>query len=357
MFDPHPACRKKGRQGEAGLGSATLYLDDVPGSMSATPRPASLLAGPILRALNTRTHELTVAAPSSTDRLSLSMATHVQQHYVPKFLLERWHSGSDGKLTALRWAHGRLDAQRYKAKSVARLAHLYSFVRNNGELDVAIERDFLGPHIDEPAANVHQSLLQTGLKLTDLQHEYWTRFLVSLLFRGPAMMEYLKVVGRGSLVDSLSANPSEFEEIRGDAKEASLLEWFQAKEPALLETFGTRMLPELIQQEKFRDRFLRGKVWMLRGMAEARHDLLIGDRPLMQDGSLDGDHAFVMPIAPRVLFIVASNERTAGIFRETPANEVVAKVNLMSIQRAETWVFATSPAQASYVRKHLPPRT
>ena len=51
MFDPHPACRKKSRQGEAGLGSATLYLGDAPGSKSATPRPALLLAGPILRAV------------------------------------------------------------------------------------------------------------------------------------------------------------------------------------------------------------------------------------------------------------------------------------------------------------------
>jgi len=55
------------------------------------------------------------------------MSTHRAHHFVPKFLLERWHSGGDDKLSAFHWENGRLLHERYKAKHVAKAMHLYSF--------------------------------------------------------------------------------------------------------------------------------------------------------------------------------------------------------------------------------------
>ena len=179
------------------------------------------------------------------------MATHVQQHYVPKFLLEQWHTGPDSKLTAFRWAHGKLDAQRYKAKSVARMAHLYSLHRNDGHLDVALERDFLGPHVDDPAALVHQAILKAGLTLTNEQQLTWAKFVVSLLVRGPGMIEHLRALGREELTASLEESPLEYDAVRGDAEEATLVEFVSARNAPLFKNFGIQLLPQVLSREQF----------------------------------------------------------------------------------------------------------
>jgi hypothetical protein len=36
------------------------------------------------------------------------MSGHANQHFIPRFLLEKWHTGRDNKLSAFHWAHGKL---------------------------------------------------------------------------------------------------------------------------------------------------------------------------------------------------------------------------------------------------------
>jgi len=282
------------------------------------------------------------------------MATHVEQHYVPRFLLEQWHSGADQKLCSMRWAHKKLDAQRYKAKSVARMAHLYSYLNLQGEHDVRIERDFLGPHIDEPAAEVHRLLLATGLKpLSDEQHTAWTYFLVSLLIRTPEMVDRLRTVGKASLTEQLERDPEDFNAVRGGAPETSLLQWFNAREPNFLDSFGIKTMPDLIRMELFTKRFIGGKTWVLRGVSGAKHSLLIGDRPLLQGGDLNGDHLFALPIAPGLLFAVASGPEVAREVTEMPIGELVQRVNDQTVKQAHTWVYGVDDSQMRFLSNRL----
>ena len=67
--------------------------------------------------------------------------SHANQHYVPRFLLEPWHTPPDYKLTAFRWADGHLVNRRYKAKSVAKERHLYSLERSRVEPTSGLSED------------------------------------------------------------------------------------------------------------------------------------------------------------------------------------------------------------------------
>lgn len=134
------------------------------------------------------------------------MATHVEHHYVPRFLLEQWHTKPDDKLTCFKWAHGRMVNNRLKAKSVAKERHLYSMERSRLQPNVQIEKEFWGPHIDEPAAIVHAKMLSPAVSgLSSEDRKAWSTFLVSLMLRAPSMMLHIRKRGREILSAGLAA--------------------------------------------------------------------------------------------------------------------------------------------------------
>ena len=284
------------------------------------------------------------------------MASHVAQHFVPAFLLEQWHTGGDGdaKLYAFRWANGKLIHSRRTAKHVAKEDHLYSFEGSDGSPDTSIERTFMGPHVDDPAAVVHKLLLNKGLgTLTEKQHYEWARFLGSMRVRVPSVMARLRVLGTESLVDSLNSDPSAYEAIRGDSPYSSLLEYFKAHERRLFEDFGTRMLPDLIQSETLMRRFLVDRTWTVRSFQETRYDLLIGDDPLIGVGSPDADFAFYLPLSPRAVFVVSSRPELAKKLEALDDATVVRDLNEYTAAKAQRYVYATGVGQESFLRKHL----
>jgi len=177
--------------------------------------------------------------------------SHANQHFVPKFLLEQWHTPPDDKLTAFRWVHGHLVSRRYKAKAVAKERHLYSLERSKVEPNVKVERDFLGPHIDDPAALVHAKILKQGVSsLTRDEKMIWSPFLISLMLRGPAMVAHLRKRGREILSAGLDEAPEEYLAARGSEPEATLREWVEKYQPDVLDDLGVMTLPRLARSAK-----------------------------------------------------------------------------------------------------------
>ena len=140
------------------------------------------------------------------------MATHGNHHYVPAFLLRQWQAMETGKLREFSWGgDGRLLISERSAKRVANLRHLYSARRSEDQPDSALERDYLGPHVDDPAAVVHDQMLKTGLQGFDEdQARIWSRFLVAQMLRVPAMVERARQRGNEILRATLDVAPEEY---------------------------------------------------------------------------------------------------------------------------------------------------
>lgn len=286
---------------------------------------------------------------------TLGAMTHARQHSIPVFLLNQWCRSDDGRLTAFRWVHGKFEMLPRPPTSVGWILHQYSLDRRDGTKDVSIEKEFLGPHVDNPAAVVHQKLLMNGLgSLSGEQFFCWAQFLASLLIRAPRMVAHLKESGKTELVTSLEADPHAYEEIRGDAVEQTLLEWFEAHESWLLETFGTRMLPGLIQRQDLLGYFLGSNTWILRSFGLSKYDLLTCDQPLLHYGSVKDEYLFALPLSPRVLFAVTNNARMEKSLRDASEDFLVKQLNLATVKRADRWVVGSDTSQGSFVRAHLP---
>ena len=281
------------------------------------------------------------------------MATHIEHHYVPRFLLEQWHTPPDDKLTSFRRVHGQLISHRYKAKSVAKERHLYSMERSQTVPNVKVEKEFWGPHIDDPAAIVHAKMLSKGITGLSLDDKIaWSPFLVSLMLRGPTMIRHIRGRGRDKLSASLHKDRDEFLAIRGNDPEATFQEWVKNHMPDVFDDLGVMTLPELAFSERLNLALLDVK-WGIRSVLPAKFDLLIGDRPLIVGGTFETSFIVVLPISPTKIFFAFNKEETLNNMKGLDNDEFVRPANLSTVVSAERYVFATNTRQEQFVQKFL----
>ena len=285
------------------------------------------------------------------------MSGHADQHIVPQFLLKHWHRGADERLSAFRWADGKLRSSRFKAKSVAKARHIYSMQRSKAAPDVRAERDFLGPKVDDPAAVVHKEILETGVRsLNDEDKQTWSAFLVSLMLRGQSMMLHMRARGRAILGAGLDETPDEYQAVRGDDPAPTLRTWIEKHHPDQLEDLAVQALPELVFSQKLNLPLLNGCTSATRRLSTAPHDLLMSDSPLIYVGTLDKGFIVALPIAPQMAFFAVKPRETWDNIAKLTDRAIVRELNLHICQTTDQYVYSTGIAQELFIKKHLPHR-
>lgn len=279
--------------------------------------------------------------------------SHAEHHYVPAFLLREWQFGADEKLTSFRWAHGKVTGSRFKAKSVAKERHLYSMQRSQPTPDVQVEKDFFGPHVDDPAAVVHAKILASGVSgLTPDEKQVWSPILISLMLRGPAMIKHIRERGREVLGAGLDLTPDEYLAARGDDPAPTLRAWIETNRPDVLDDVGVMTLPDLTFSEKLNLAVLNA-TWGIRSVQAAKYNLLIGDRPLILAGTFETKFLLALPISPTKVFFAFNDERIFANVRALGHDAFVKATNTSTVAAAERYIYATDTVQQPFVRKLL----
>jgi hypothetical protein len=284
------------------------------------------------------------------------MTTHQRQHHVPRFLLKHWHTPPDNKLSSFKWAewdNGQFIHGRHPAKLVGWKKHNYSMHRSSPLPDVSIESEFLGPDVDDPASLAHQVIVQEGVsKLSEKMKIDWAKFLVSLLYRSPVMMENIRTEGSKELALSLEEAPEEYLELRGDAPEATLREWTEKYSPDDLNDLGAKALPGLTQSPLLNCALLKA-FWYMRRLETYQSDLLIGDTPLIYEGTFKTDFLVSLPVTPKIAFFASNNMGILENLFKLDEELFVQRMNRLSIRQVDQYVYATSDQQQSFIKEHL----
>lgn len=270
-----------------------------------------------------------------TNRFKLLMSnnnSHRNHHFVPRFLLAEW-AGKDGKLGVFRrLPSGAVRFDRHSPKAVAKLEHLYSIRRGSSQPDVFIEKNILGPHVDDIAAPVHQHILSHGvINLSDDQRFIWSRLLLAGMFRVPFMIDHFRNMGR--------------ERVRAKNGEAA------ASHVNALDE-GLKLFVASIGSQKYNVK-IRSAEWMVVKVPSGRKDALICDLPLAYFGDFFKDaFALVMPISPRQFFICASGEYIEKFAHMNHARMTKA-TNTRLVQHADQYVYTTDLRHQGLVEKWL----
>lgn len=278
------------------------------------------------------------------------MKTHNEHHYIPRFMLESWHSGEDKKLSQMRWIRGQMTEKRYKAKSVGKERHLYSMNKISAQPNQEIEPKFMGKFIDDPAAIVHKALITSGLAGISEEQKYtWTLFLVSLVFRGPGAIEHVRESG----IDALRSQfPNDIENtIKLTAHQEELREKYLQRDPSLLD-FGTYALPELIQTSSYNKLFFEAD-WGVRRITKTNEKFLIGDRPLTLFNPENKLDLVCLPLAPDVAFFVCKSARMKQWLGSMSDSKLVREVNRRMVEQASIYVWGTNFEHRKLLERRL----
>ena len=277
------------------------------------------------------------------------MATHVQHHFVPRFLLEEW-TGVDHRLTVFRWANGSLLDSRCSPKAVAKVKHLYSRNRDSQAPDVRLEKDYFGPLLDDPAAPIHQKLLAQGVPaLRDQERLDWSRFLLAQLVRVPRAIAFIRELGDGFL-------RQEIRKMATNAGRPESVEYFDRPENVkLLEDEGLKVMRRFIESPAY-NRFLLHGHWTTIDIERGAYDALLTDSPVAYLGDLNKNaFVFMLPLSPRRLFVAASTREDLDRLSAPGWQSFVKAANRHMVRASDQYIYATNPwSHKALVEKYLP---
>lgn len=281
------------------------------------------------------------------------MSSHNNHHFIPVFLLDEWEGGADGRLSAMRWRRGKVVEDRYKAKSVAKQRHLYAIETSGAEPNQVLERDFMAKEIDDPASLVHAAILANGLAgLTEAQQYTWTRFLVSLMLRGPEAVDYVRAKGMAALLEQFEADPDVLVDERAAVDSPNIRSYVEQHHPDLLKDFGHRALPMLIQTSGLNKLIFEAN-WMTRRLTKQSRRFVIGDRPLALAGAVAAEFLVYLPVAPDLAFLAFNSADTARRIRRLDEAAFLRDMNRLMVEQASAYVYGSDADHLPLVQKRL----
>lgn len=281
------------------------------------------------------------------------MPAHVFHHYVPRFYLKSWTLNY--QITRFRWLNGSLEVRQVGVNRNAGLNHLYA-LRHAPNDPQFIEREFMGPLVDEPAANVYHHLCKSTIPLSDFQRSVWTRFLISLRVRMPDVIERLRTESELELRRSLAEQSEEYNALRGADDPTSMLEFLERQQPGLVEDFGIRMLPDLLNHEPVFKKIYE-MYWWTHSFKNSSVELLTSDRPLIVTPNLyEPSCVIALPLTPRLAFFATHSLEIAKRVTSKPVSQLARALNQDIVRLAREYIYSQNNNQEKFVRKYFAPQ-
>jgi hypothetical protein len=280
----------------------------------------------------------------------------MRHHYVPQFLLRAWaETQPDKKVEVFRLDLSDLPSSLHAPKYTAYEDNLYALTMPvvAGMEQQAVERHLLR-RVDDLAAGVLRKLTTAGLASLTLDDRCdWTRFLMSLRLRQPAIIQQLRTESSEYLEASLADQPEQYEAIAGIEDPPTLLEWTRKNYPGLIENFGMSFFHKLVDNAEIGEKILRMR-WWLWDFTDQQNDLLLADQPcIFTTGIDDADLVIVLPIGPRKAFMATKSDRVATIMRRQRPKDLLMRINESSLNQARTRVYARDTSPRRFICNRL----
>ncbi len=266
----------------------------------------------------------------------------MKHHYVPQFALRYWAEESDGKVPYYVRRNGRIVCDRLMPKNTAFEPDLYAFTGVPEDRKHALEREFFAK-LESDAAPVYEKVERRDKELSPKEKQIWSIFLMAANVRVPEKVALTKQITDKHARRVLAERPEEFLAVKGDAVEATLLEWVESNVSGI-ENLG------LVQMDRIRE-FLELQ-WIVHGLSHANVELMLADRPLwVSQHPRHPDFIVLLPLSPRSVFIAARDKRVIDRTIDASPNELVRRINESVVSNA--WERVYGRATVSFIDRCL----
>lgn len=279
------------------------------------------------------------------------MKKNHNHHYVPVFYLDQWkkYKNRSGRKVffAYKYENGKMIKEEKSPSGVAYEKFLYSLDIRSAVPNQVIETSVMTDIIDNPAAPVLHAIIDNGVDCLSLeQKNIWQKFLVGLLIRNPVIAkklpkEYHEIMREAIREAIRKSGKCEIEFNNESVNLKMLYKKFKVKEEFYREVF-LRCYPAILDSEFFAEPIgYRNNSWIVIDTSESCHSLLTSDKPLLIWGDINSNHAFLLPLSPRKLFISVSRNELETNFKKTSSNRLVKDVNTKMVCSAVRYIFSS----------------
>lgn len=273
-----------------------------------------------------------------------------RHHYIPCFYTSQWVD-EDGKLCVFR-------KNSYKGVVHRRLApaatgyqdRLYELRHALPKEAQKIEEEFFRPV--DTAASEAQAAFVGGVDprtITPRHREAWARFLLSLTFRCPEDIEFLKNNWHAYIAKISPENEAAYALDRDPGDTRTLADLVKAANPAYIEDTSMYALRFIITAEKSIPNLLTSD-WVVFDTSRSRFSLLTSDRPIVRLQSLGLNKLLLaLPLAPTLMFAMFSQRRQWRSLSRGDADMIVMESNRKVVEGAAKYVFGLDTSQKPFI--------
>jgi hypothetical protein len=249
-----------------------------------------------------------------------------KHHYKPVFFLSRW-VGKDGRLCEMKLINGKLLPKRRHPNGTGYVKDLYRTDGVAEDISQDLEIKFMSP-LDNGAAKARDKIA-LNQPLDFDERMAWSRFLLSLLYRNPQCVEFMKAHMVELWNEGTRALEAEWATRRGPRDETTFAEATASRLPAAAQISAANM------------------------MGKSKLPLLTSDRPLVFVGLSDPNAYMALPIGPHDLFVAARNDQFLIALAACDDTAIAWQMNRDVVSLGRQFVWGVDDAQLDFVRTYI----
>lgn len=216
-----------------------------------------------------------------------------------------------------------------------------------------IEKDYMAPLVDDPAAQALRVLLDRDTSaLTEALRIAWARFLITCLYRRPGSVAKIGDTFKGVFQQDLIADTLyEAEKQEGDPP--TRFDWIEKHHPYLIDDAAKEMVVRAIEDECIGNIIINMQ-WTTLDMSASRHELLTGDMPHLRFNGLKHPRcAILFPLSPTKVFIATHDRGVESQINLQSKTKVVNLINDNVARSAECFVYARTKDHLRFIENRL----
>ena len=207
---------------------------------------------------------------------------------------------------------------------------------------------------DQLANDALDIFLSTGKPdLPDVLRVGWTRFLMSMLHRGPQQVAALKRKMAVGLAERLKEVEQNYESYRRPGDPATFAEAEARMDLSRDDRLWAILFQKVVDSERVGNHLIKMR-WSILTVSNPTHSFLTSDRPLLTTNGIERADAFVaLPISPTHLFLGVHTVDMERNFQAMHPEFFIPRINDWTASRAERFVYGSNDTQLRFVENRL----
>ncbi|MEQ8394551.1 DUF4238 domain-containing protein [Thalassobaculum sp.] len=269
------------------------------------------------------------------------MSDPVNHHWLPQFLMRPW-CDEKGLVTSFYRPHTKVVANRRSPSALGSEDHLYTVVSAANPDPYYFEKEVMTRASDTPGAVMRDRLLSGDIPLPgSLARMEFVRFMLFLFLRRPDVIKTQKAASE----DQIYGKARKLEEALKDLDPTYYERHFAEKVEATKGTgeyIALHAALSVVVKHEFVP-IIAAREWRVLDFSGSPLDLIMGDGPVQIYTRGDQFDRLEMPLSPRHLLMVGSNEFFARdvTIRETYRKNLAERSNRTQLKRSRVFAVAT----------------